>query len=101
MVAAEGLDGVPDARDLAVEREADRVEHARLARAGLPVDQEQPGVGQHREVDLLGAGERPERGDLEFVQSHTATRGCGTLIFSSCLQYSNASFSTARSASSA
>ncbi len=60
------------ARDGAVEREAHRVEDARLARPGRPVQQEQPVRRQGVEVDLGGTRERTERGDPQPVDPHPA-----------------------------
>ena len=68
----QGLDAA-HARDLAVEREADRVEDAGLAGAGRPGEQEQAGVVERVEVDVLGAGERSERGDGQGMQPHGVT----------------------------
>ncbi|KLL97151.1 hypothetical protein NJ76_11110 [Rhodococcus sp. IITR03] len=59
--------------DGAVERERDRVEDRRLARARLAVQQEQPVGAELVEVDLDGVGERTEGRDLEVVQSHAGT----------------------------
>ena len=55
-----------------VEGEADGVEQAGLARAGGPVDEEEP-LGRERvDVDDDPVGERPERLDLEPVHPHAA-----------------------------
>ena len=54
------------------ERERHGVEHRRLARARGAVQQEQPGLGEPIEVDLLAAGEGPERRDGELVEAHQA-----------------------------
>ena len=58
------------AGDLAVEGEADGVEHAGLAGAGVAGEQEQPTRREVVEVDRDGLDERTERGDLELVQPH-------------------------------
>ena len=55
-----------------VQGEADGVEQAGLARAGGPVDEEEPLGRQRVEVDDDPVGERPERLDLEPVQPHAA-----------------------------
>ena len=63
----------PRARHHPVEREADGVEQAGLARAGGPVQQEEPVLGQGVEVDVDPVGERPERLDRDPVQPHAST----------------------------
>ena len=57
-----------------VEREGDRVEHRRLAGAGRSVEQEQPADPERVEVDVLLAGERPERAQSQPVQPHRPPR---------------------------
>src|SRR5262249_48838319 len=58
----------PLSRHAAVQGERDRVEQRRLARAGLPMEQEQ--ALKVVEVDLLGPGERPEGAHPEAMRSH-------------------------------
>ena len=58
------------ARHLPVEREADRVEQGGLARARVAVQQEEAGLAQGVEVDLLAGGERLEGGEAQAVQAH-------------------------------
>ena len=72
LVAAEVPRGVPVAGDLAVEREADGVEHAGLAGPGVAGEQEQAAGGQLVEVDPDRLHERSEGGDRELVQPHRA-----------------------------
>ena len=66
--AAAGL--LAGAGHRAVQREADGVEDGGLARAGRPVQQEEPGRGQVVEVDVLGAAEGAEGGEGQPVQPH-------------------------------
>ena len=70
MVAAEVPSRVPVARDVAVETEADRVEHTRLAGAGVTRQQEQATLGELVEVHVDGVHERAEGGDRQLVQPH-------------------------------
>ncbi len=78
----------PHAGDLAEEGEADGVEDARLAGSRRAGEQEQAGVVEGVEVDVLGAGERAERRHGELVQLHRTTPGrrgpgglpCGAVI---------------------
>ncbi|GAA0913417.1 hypothetical protein GCM10009560_05460 [Nonomuraea longicatena] len=55
---------------LAEQREAQRVEHGRLARARRPVDEEEPGARERVERHRLGRGEGAERGEGEQVGPH-------------------------------
>ena len=55
---------------VAVEREADRVEDAGLARARGPAEEEETRVGEGVEVDRDRVGERAEADHLEVVQPH-------------------------------
>ncbi len=97
--AAQPLGRATVAGHVAVQREADRVEHAGLAGAGRPGQQEQPGVGEVVEVDGDGAGERPERRHLEDVEPHPAPCVRSMSTSGSSAQASHASSSSADSAS--
>ena len=70
MVAAQVTGGVPVARDLAVQGEANGVEHARLARSGVAGQEEQATGGELVEVDVHGVDEGSEGGDRELVEPH-------------------------------
>ena len=72
VVGAQPFRLVPLARDPPVQREPDRVEQGRLARAGLAVEQEQPRAGQFVEGDFRGPAERAERRDPQQVRPHQA-----------------------------
>ena len=85
LVGAQPLGGSSVAGHVAVEREADRVEHAGLARAGGAGEQEEPGLGELVEVDGDGVGERPERGDLEAVQPHQDDTSSDTRVSTSAV----------------
>ena len=81
VVAAQTLLAVFVARNPAVEREADGIEDARLARAGLAADQEDAVLREGVEVDDLAVAERAEALDLEAVDPHavsSATRASVT-----------------------
>ena len=69
-VAAKMAGLVPIAGHLAVEREADGVQHAGLAGAGVSGEQEQPTGGKVVEVDVDGLDEGAERSDRQVVQAH-------------------------------
>ena len=90
VMALEVLRRPPVAGNGSVEREADGVEDARLARTGRPGQQEQAGLIEIGELEPLGAGERPERRHLETVNPHEAAS-------SSTRQASHASRSRASS----
>jgi hypothetical protein len=70
VVAAQVARTVPVAGDLAVEREADRVEHAGLAGPGVAGQQEQAAGRELVEVDVHGVDERAEGRDRQLVQAH-------------------------------
>ena len=53
-----------------IEGEADRIDDRRLARAGGSFEEEQTGRPEPTKVDLLGAGERPDRLHPQIVQLH-------------------------------
>jgi len=58
------------ARNATEQCERDRVEHGRLAGAGVPVHEEQPIRAERVEVHGLGSGEWAERGDGQPVKAH-------------------------------
>ena len=70
VVAAQPLAVLAGTGHGSVEGEADGIQHAGLAGAGGAVQQEQPVRAQPVEVDVLGAGERAERGNFEAVDPH-------------------------------
>ncbi len=71
VVAAQGESAaLPGAGHLPVQAVADGVEDGRLARAGRPVQQEEPGGRQLVEVDVLGGAEGAEGGDGQPVEPH-------------------------------
>ena len=74
LVAAQVASRVPVAGHLAVQREADRVEHAGLARAGVTGEQEHATCGEVVEVDVHGLDERPERRAESSVEPHRRAR---------------------------
>ena len=74
VVGAQALGDGAVTGDVAVEREADRVEDAGLAGSRRPAEEEEPGVGEGVEVDRDRIGERAEADDLELVQPHEAPR---------------------------
>ena len=73
LVGAQPLGGAAVAGHVAVQREADGVEHAGLAGPRGAAEQEQPGRRQGVEVDVDGAAERAERGDPQVVEPHSST----------------------------
>ena len=73
VVAAQALLALFVARHVAVEREADGVEDAGLARSRAPGDEEDALVGEGVEVDGLPVTERTEALDLEAVDPHAST----------------------------
>lgn len=78
VVAAQGCAGaLAGAGHRPVERVADGVQDGGLARAGRPVEQEEPGGRERVEVDFLGAAEGAEGGDAQPVQPHRAPRARG------------------------
>ena len=95
MVGAEPLGGAPLPRHPAVQCERDRVEQRRLARAGLPVQQEQ--ALKVIEEDLLGLGERAEGLDAEPVRAHQRSPSRASLAVS--LAAANAVSRSSRSGS--
>jgi hypothetical protein len=73
VVAAEPLLALRSARRRAVEREADGVEDARLARAGASRDEEDAVVGVASEIDRLHVAEGPEALDHQFLDLHACS----------------------------
>ena len=75
LVGSQPLGRAAVARHIAVEREADSVEHARLASSGGAGQQEEPGVRQVVEVNADRGGERAKGLHVQLVKPHgTRTR---------------------------
>ena len=70
--------GVAAAGHVAVQRVDDRVDDRGLARARRSVDEEQSRAREVVEVDLLASQERPDAGQRELVQPHSATSAMRT-----------------------
>ncbi len=94
VVAAQGRAGaLPGARHRRVQRVADGVQDAGLARAGRPVEEEETGRRQRVEVDFLGGAEGSEGGEGQSVQPQRDT----SFTVSSTRTSSKAARSTVRS----
>ncbi len=65
---------VPQPGNVTEQREADRVEDRRLTGPGLTLHEEQAGLPEVVEVDLLEAGERLERRHAQVVEAHGSAR---------------------------